>query len=219
VLKQAIIKQAQQPDQFEWVVFDRSTGAENCEPAVGHVEELEAQLGEGVEASVCYIASPLSVTVNEISLNEEQRKYATRMVPFLLEDQLVNDVAQLHFALNKQRDAVAVTDASQFADQLQAIQSDVLSVNQCIPALLVVPYQADTWSLHYDGQVCLIRLGEKSGVAVHENLLPLALERLLAENEKPASGIRAFILTCGFYHTTFIILATVKNIWTGFSRH
>jgi type II secretion system protein L len=159
----------------------------------GSLDQLQQELEADQEASLCLVPPIESVTIRELELGEGERKYASNTVPFLVEDQLADEIETLHFALDKSADHVAIMDKALLSDCLAPFQDFDFNIDSCIPAQMLLPYQENCWLLHYDGTYCIIRTGKTSGFIIHKELLPTFLTSLVEKHGMPTAGIKAFV--------------------------
>ncbi len=140
---------------------------------------------------------PSVVTLHRVELDARERRYARRTVPFRLEEHLLQDVDELHFALGTLRDGavtVAVVDRAWFEQLLLRCSEAGLVVRICAPTQAVLSAAGlRAWS---DGH-CLVLRRDDSAVpqVVDGDLLPLALQDLaegtLQCDVEPGSDVAA----------------------------
>ncbi|HKJ07581.1 MAG TPA: type II secretion system protein GspL [Gammaproteobacteria bacterium] len=170
-----------------WTVSDaagRSAGA----AGEGPLEEAAA-LAAGRRVVVLVAAQDVLLT--QVALPTQHRQRAVRAVPYALEEQVVGDVEDLHFALGPQQEAgefaVAVV-ARALMDRWQSQLRGVgISADLLCPETLALPWREDEWSLWMDGPRALVRTGRYAGFEAEADLLPQMLPLALEEAEpKPA---------------------------------
>ncbi|MEA2094779.1 MAG: type II secretion system protein GspL [Pseudomonadota bacterium] len=115
----------------------------------------------------------------QVKIPGRNRHKLLRAVPFALEEQLINDVEDLHFAIGPalpEGGNPVVIVSLQHMDALQAaFRTANLEVNQLIPDLLAVPCPDNGTCAVIDGDVALVRNGPWSGYAVETDNLGLLL--------------------------------------------
>lgn len=103
------------------------------------------------------------------------RQKLLRAIPYALEEQLSDEVEDLHFAVGKANAGgeypVAIVAARRMDAYLEAFRAVGLDVIQVIPDLLATPWTENRTNIVVDGAVALVRTGPSGGYAVDtENL-------------------------------------------------
>lgn len=134
------------------------------------------------------LAPTADVALFDVQLPPLNRQRTLQAVPYALEDQLAQDVDDLHFALG-QRDkqghlAVAVVAKAQLQEWLDTFSEAGLEVDQIYSELLAVPYEPDAWTLLLEDGDFLLRTGLQSGFGGDIDNLPVLLPAALAEAEE-----------------------------------
>ncbi|HHJ16024.1 MAG TPA: type II secretion system protein GspL [Gammaproteobacteria bacterium] len=133
----------------------------------------------------------------EVSLMAAQvpgrnRQRVLRAVPYALEEQLADDVEQLHFALGgadaDDRYPVVVVERNHMDGWAALLQAQGISASQWVPDILAVPHESDSWSLLVDADNVLVRSGEYSGFSVNMENLPMVFTLMQAREETPAAA-------------------------------
>jgi general secretion pathway protein L len=125
------------------------------------------------------------------------RQKLLRAVPYALEEQLSEDVEDLHFALGSTQvdDAwpVAVIN-KQFMDELTEGFSEAgLDVQQVTPEVLALPYGGDETSVLVENDVALVRTDSTTGFAVDSDNLGILLAARMTDDESALSPLRLFV--------------------------
>jgi general secretion pathway protein L len=184
-------------DWFRWCWLGADGNPQPDSAASGDREALRAALGErtaGHNLSTWLILPGSSVNTRALEYSEKEKKHLRNLLPFQLEESVVGDVEDLHFALGTPaggRVVVAYTDKT----WLQAVFAELatlgIEITRCWSAPLVLPMAAETgsdgynhWSLGlYDGQFHL-RYAPTLGFSVAESHARLALSLLLTSQER-----------------------------------
>jgi general secretion pathway protein L len=147
----------------------------------GQQEFLRGQLADLAVAkgpvTVFISGSRLLLTHADIPARQQQR--IVQAVPYALEENLCEDVDALHFAVGKRGDCLPVAvlrraDMTRILKDLEAWECPLI-----IPALLALPWQAESWTLVALRDGLLVRMGACEGFWVGhdeaQNWLSLAL--------------------------------------------
>ncbi len=112
-------------------------------------------------------------------------------MPYALEDQLIDDIEALHFALGQAPDGdrlpVATVDHAVLRGWLETCAQAGLTPVAVIPDPLLLPWQEGDWSVLLDGQRIVVRTGRWEGFVTEPETLDLFLNQALVEagNAKP----------------------------------
>ncbi len=122
-----------------------------------------------------------------ITVAPEERRHLDKSLPFMLEEELVEDVDELHFARVALADhelAVAVCTNACMERYREAL-SVLPPVGQWLPEPLLLPWQEGEWCLVLEDGRAVLRYGRSEGFCVERELLPMMLESLLQSGESP----------------------------------
>lgn len=182
-------------DSFRWCWLG-ADGTPADEGASGNREDLRAALtARPSNPQSAWVILPGSrVNTRQLEYSDKEKKHLRNLLPFQLEDSVVGDVEDLHFALGTPADGKVVVA---FADKtwLQAAFAELaalgIEVTRCWTAPLTLPLASvaagDTynhWSLGlYHDQVCL-RYASTLGFSVSQQHARMALQMLLRDQER-----------------------------------
>lgn len=161
----------------------RRIGSEQTDMFVGDSERLVA---ESEQSSLVYIAPAESFTLRDVPYEASERKLLRQTLPYALEEDLVDDVDDLHFALGDAAAStvpLAVVKKQDITDWLQESQSEGVEFQQVVSELQLLPLVDNSWALLVEGDRWLIRYGAADGFAMEAEAVPLALQLLLDEQE------------------------------------
>jgi general secretion pathway protein L len=141
---------------------------------------------------VVVVVPATEVLILESDIPTRKRQRILKALPFVLEEQLAEDVEQLHFAIVSCQGAEKVTAAviskQRMASWLTLLQQVGIHPQQMVPESLVLPLHNGEWSLLADNETVLLRTAECRGYALPASVaaesLLLALEQ--CGDEKPA---------------------------------
>ena len=127
------------------------------------------------------------VLLKEISYLQSERKHLAKTLPWTLEEQLVDDVEDLHIAVAIMSDDLAVAAIVRkelIKQKLYALQEEKTVAQALVPEQLLLPWQAGQWTaeIQQNGNRWLWRTGAGSGFACNYDDLPLIL-KLTAEDQ------------------------------------
>jgi len=147
--------------------------------------ELTDILAEAASSRLVLILPAASVILHKATIVAKSRSQIAAALPYALEDELASDVEQMHFAyrtLDKESgdQLVAVVDR----ELIQRIHALIIQYHfesvLLLPQILMVPWQANSWSLFVQREQALLRKDLSDGYAMDVVAIP---ELLTTERE------------------------------------
>lgn len=167
------------------------TARTGTEITCGKVEALE-ELPAHVRRHVLLVWTPPADTLlTQARLPTRNRRKIAQALPYALEEQLLGDPADLHFAYQRHNEdtlAVAVTARERMQAWLQTLHDARLQPTRLCPATLSLPLDVDDWALAFvDGWIWL-RTAAYSGIVCRttENGPPALVAAALEEARSTA---------------------------------
>jgi len=151
------------------------------------------------DARVIVIVPGEDVVITDVNLPGQNRQRLLTALPFALEEQLIDDVAKLHFVLGPRQGNGNYVVAIVNRDRMQ-IWSDIcedlgLRVDVMVPDSLALSTSTGAWTILLEDTRSIVRTGVNTGFAVdHSNL-----NQLLSTTITDAQGItpeRIDIIDC-----------------------
>lgn len=119
---------------------------------------------------VFVIAPQLDIVLTKVTLPKLSREKQKQALPFALEENLIEDVSQLHFATADREPngtiPVAVVAKEKMQHWLNLLISAGISPNAMIPAALALPFSENHWHVYSLENITLVRTGKFSGCAL-----------------------------------------------------
>lgn len=163
-------------DEYEWFAAQTPNVQRGTLARLKQARQTQAQ-------PLVMVAAGEHITITEAKLPNRNRSTWLKAIPYALEENLAEDVDNLHFAPGTATPAgqlpVAIVSKELLQQWLHPLRDEGLSVAAVIPDYLLLPLQADTWSLAIDEQRALVRTGPWSGFSCELELLPLLLQLAL----------------------------------------
>ena len=134
--------------------------------------------------NTCLALPADSVRTLPLSVAPEEVKHLRRALPFMLEEALLEDVSELHFAnepLDSDRQAVAVV-RRQTMSQWMSTLPEALKELPWVSEALCLPWSSGYCTLVFETDHVLVRWGEASGSRIERSLLPALLNSLPTEH-------------------------------------
>jgi general secretion pathway protein L len=174
------------------------------ELTTGPLAKLAAELEPGGVTRARLIIGGPQVVVRRLPYAEAEKRHLRRLMPFQLEDEVIGDISQFHFALGRPAHGevtLAYTEKARLRAIVDELAEAGIEVTQCLPAALLPSLPApepaqpeasesdqaepapDVWALHYQEGLISVRHGPNNGFTVAETSATAALGMLLnAEN-------------------------------------
>ena len=149
--------------------------------------ELKEAAAQAAGAQVAVLVPAREVLMARVNLPTMKRQRLARAVPFALEEQLADDVDELHVAIGE-RDARgrlgnAVVSRARIEQWLEQLKQAGLHPDLVSTELSAVPWQAGTdgehWTLLVNGREALLRTGPQTGLAFDIDNLATVLRAAL----------------------------------------
>jgi type II secretion system protein L len=153
---------------------------------VAAAERLRAALARR-STGVCFAAPAVEVRVLPLPVSSAEKKHIGKSLPYMLEEQVAEDIEALHFASSALADdavAVAVTSRERMG-YWQELFEGLPGISHWYPETLMLPWQAGEWCLVIEGERAIARTGACEGFGVEISLLPAMLAATLAETGAP----------------------------------
>lgn len=165
-------------------------------PESGRAENI-SQLPPAARAAPAHVWTPPGETLlTRASLPTRSRARILQALPFALEDQLLDEPENLHFAYVRETDgalAVAVTQRARVNIWIDILKGAGVRALSLTPGVLAVPLEPQTWSAAFvDGELW-IRSGEHAGfvsIAALDAPPPLLVAALKEAAERAAAPTR-----------------------------
>lgn len=173
----------------EWLKVDADGHPEGSVESGSVAQAAEAAAGR----RVVVLASSADLLITRAHLPTQSRAKLLKALPFALEEQLADDVEDLHFSPGAQgedgRLPVVVASASQMDLWVGALDDANIETDLLTPDVFGLPYQADSWTVLVDDELFIVRTGSHTGFAGDVANLGLLLDLALQEagEQKPDS--------------------------------
>ncbi|MDO3381488.1 type II secretion system protein GspL [Gilvimarinus algae] len=154
----------------------------------GELATLAASLGEGNHQARLIVGGP-QLVARTLSYAEKEKRHLRKLMPFQLEEEVIGDIDQFHFAFGTPKEgqvSLVYTERARLAECFAALAEQHIEITQCLPAALLPErptaegeQTSDSWAIHWqDGKVS-VHYGQSQGFTVASSNLPAALDMLL----------------------------------------
>ncbi len=144
---------------------------------------------------VIVLLSGADVVMKTVSLPAGGARQYEKMLPYLVEDELAQDVDGLHFSvLAKQEDQVytVAVDRNWLSCILEQFEACGLQVDNVLPDVLALPTEEEHATAVQLGHEWLIRQGPFSGVCIEHSWLPILSQMHEDDEQSPALDIISY---------------------------
>ncbi len=124
------------------------------------------------------------VLLCRVGVPGQKQRLLAQAVPYALEEQLIDDVEEQHFALGAisgDQVNVAVVSHKKMQQWLALLQQAGIEADQLVADVLALPLAENSWQLLQFKQRLLLRYGEQRGLVMDADSASLNLKALLAE--------------------------------------
>ncbi|MBU2886242.1 hypothetical protein KO507_10755 [Gilvimarinus agarilyticus] len=160
----------------------------------GDTEALSNTLGDGNHQAKLIVGGPQTV-VRRLSYAEAEKRHLRKLMPFQLEEEVVGDIDQFHFAFGTPANGeinLVYTERAPLQALFSALTDINVEVVQALPAALLpscptetdAQEPADIWAIHWQDQLVSVRFGESAGFTINANNFNVAIELLLTSQNR-----------------------------------
>jgi len=149
-------------------------------------EALLATLADR-RCKVCFGVPGADVRLLVQPVAPEEKKLLSKSLPFALEEQVAEDIDDLHFAycpLQGEEYAVALTAREKMEDW-QSLLAELPGIQSWLPEPLLLPWRAGEWCLVLEGPLAIVRYGQCGGFSVERDLATPMLQGVVTEAGEP----------------------------------
>ncbi|MES2218071.1 MAG: type II secretion system protein GspL [Pseudomonadota bacterium] len=177
--------------QLSWILTNEQ-GAPEQIILHGQLSELAAVAAANQSAQIIAIAPPEDVLLITAKLPKMSRHRLLQALPFAIEEQLLAEVEDLHFAIGEYDVVglpVAIITKTKLRGWLDALKEIGLQPSIITPAPLTLPLNDQQWHIKIFGDSAILRTGQYSGFACDKHNLAVLLELKLAEQTEQPTAI------------------------------
>ena len=179
-------------DQLQWgFVNDQGTPDKLT---YGSITEL-SNIARGYRATLLLNSSHVNLT--QVKIPSQNRQRQLQAIPYALEDQLADDIDDLHFAAGKKQaddNIPVITINRALLDHLtQDFKNAGVFIDTLSADVLALPFNNNQWTLLIDNQRALIRTGHFTGFYCDLNIVPVFLQALINQQESSPELLHIYV--------------------------
>lgn len=179
-----------------WLLWDHSSNSELQSGTLSSAAELGQLQSAGQDAFLLVLCASTEIAFHTLDLPPGSRRHLAQVVPYALEEELAQDIAELHFSwrIPAQKDAplpIAVVAKKQLAEWQNWLHEAGLECSQIIPDLYLLPMTDDEWSAVRIDDDIIVRHEKWRGFAIEAGLF-VELSGLFSDELEPPQRIRCW---------------------------
>lgn len=175
--------------KVQWALF--VDGKITSGPHTSPISEIASKVKR---AEVIAIVPGVDVSLTQVNMPKMASNKLQRAIPFALEEQLTEDVNQLHFSTGSRSGeslTVAVTHNQKMKlwyEQLMVLPEEQLALKQMLPDNLMLPRKPESWAVLIEDGLAYVRTGAEQGFVIEqENVFEVLRGVLHTSVKKPKS--------------------------------
>jgi general secretion pathway protein L len=166
---------------------------QNREPQLGKLSDLADIAGN---AEIWLIAPALDVVICQATLPKLSKSKLLAALPYALEEQLIEDVNNLHFAIGEYQEhgqlPVAIVSKKKLEHWIDLLRRQGLQLAGIIPAPLALPNHTHEWHIFIENDTAIIRNDIYQGISIDRANLETILNLEMTETKNKPERIKIF---------------------------
>lgn len=195
--EQLVIRLGTDADQpIQWLVWSSEQQEVIASGELPGAEQLDSLHQRAGGRAPLVLVPATAVSLFEVHL---PNRAAVKALPFMLEEQLAEEIDQLHFALGNRHgneQQVMVVKHALMATWLDWLDSADLHPRRMLPDALALPLKEEQWSALEIGGQWLVRQGEFQGFSCDQDLLEIYMDAAIAEQAAQNQETQASVQLC-----------------------
>ncbi len=159
--------------------------------------ELHQRWPHNYQYGIDLVVSGANTIGSRVSIPSKQMRHIAQALPYMIEDQLAQDVSQFHLihGTRSTTDELAVVGIPRHMIEVtqRLFAEQQLPLDAIFADMLCLPVVAGEWSLMADSRHLLIHQGDLSGIAIEIDAAPVVLASIF-ENWEPKPSVLKVIL-------------------------
>lgn len=186
-----IIRLNSQPsDPIQWIVWSPENKEVIASGELSSAEELSSLSQYSDQRSVSVLLPGSDVLLLEVTIPEGAARQFPSMLPFIVEDDLAQDVDDLHIVILKKTNKtaqVAIVEHQKMVNWVEQLSEAGIQTKRFLPDVLALPFHQDGTTMVELNQQWLLRFSEYQGAIAESEWLPMLLEGLVTNSAKSLS--------------------------------
>ncbi|GLP95917.1 type II secretion system protein GspL [Paraferrimonas sedimenticola] len=183
--EQVYIRLGRDFDQpISWLLYSTTEDEVIASGELANAGQLEELTERARGKTLDVLVSAEAVTLTQVELPEKGQRQALKALPFMLEEELAQDVEQCHFVvgpIDNNIASVAVVAKAQMSQWLDWLAAAELTPRKMVIDVLSLPHDSEQWSAIQLGEQWLLRLQAGQGMSVSPEWLSLLAAKEVAD--------------------------------------
>jgi general secretion pathway protein L len=166
--------------QYRWLLTDDIVDINSA--AHGDSSELLAWL-DTVDSSLVLVVPGEKVVVRQVSYHEKEKRHFAKMLPYEVEDSVIDDVESLHFSMgekNKSQATIAYIDREWFDSAVHFFQQHGKMIERALIDFQCLQREPSEFILWFDRGRLLAHSEDGMGFATTDSLADIFLQNMLS---------------------------------------
>ena len=181
---------SQSSDPIQWIVWSPENKEVIASGELSSAEELSSLSQYSDQRSVSVLLPGSDVLLREVVIPEGAARQFSSMLPFIVEDDLAQDVDDLHIVILKKTNKtaqVAIVEHQKMVNWVEQLSEAGIQTKRFLPDVLALPFHQDGTTMVELNQQWLLRFSEYQGAIAESEWLPMLLEGLVTNSAKSLS--------------------------------
>lgn len=169
-------------NDYQWGYAD--TGLLSRDVMQGSEEQLIEWLKAQAQTSITLIIPGEKVVARQVDYNEKEKRHFIKMLPYEIEDDIIDDVESLHFSVGLKRQGqatIAYLDDAWFSNIWHFFTDLEYDIIRCIPDFQLIKPEPGRISLRFEPQRVQAHTDSGIGFSCSRTLAPLLLPGFLEQ--------------------------------------
>lgn len=186
---------SQKDHTIPWLVWSTKQNEVIASGEVSGWDQLSELASYAQQRQVLALVSASDVVLTQAEIPPGAERQLDSMLPYLLEDDIAQDVDDIHFSILSKKDkqvSVCGVDSALLTQWLEVCKAAGLDVKKVLPDVLLLPQKDSVLSAVKLTDDWLIRKGEWSGICVKEAWLPAVAQSDWVKEEGEYLDLHAY---------------------------
>lgn len=169
---------------LSWVVIKQDQPVEQA--VLQDIANCEQLTKLAANKKVIVVVPAFDVLLTSVNLPKMARARLLKAIPFALEDELINDIEELHFAISEKREIpqpVLVVAKDKLKEWIGILEDIGIKADVMVPISLAIPYEENALSVAIIDKLAVIRQSQWKGFACEKHNLNHLLKAAIADSE------------------------------------
>lgn len=182
---------------FRWCAVDTGLYKELCLESAQYGNEqqlMEWLLGEN--NPIVLVIPGEKVVAQQVAYDEKSKRHFSKMLPYEMEENIIDDVEGLHFSVGEtgsSKASVAHIDRQWFEELRRPFLDSDFSISSCITNFQTLKVNENETIFWFNGDRLLVHSSEGVGFSTEKNLAPALLASFLSDLTENNPQLRVYL--------------------------